>query len=219
MSVTSTTETTTSTATYATSSSNTLGQEDFLELLIAQLQNQDPLEPQSNTEFIAQLATFSSLEQQTLTNDKLDEVISSTSDMQQLAAIDMLGQDVVAQSDNFYLNGDQVDIGFYLPEDATSVTVNILDEDDTVVSTLEYSDLSSGDHFLDWDGMDRDGNALAEGEYSLSIEAYNADSEIDNVLPLIKTTVDEVAMTSTGSVLSTDAGEILLSDIYSVASN
>jgi len=219
MSITSATETSTSSATYSTSSSNTLGQEDFLELLVAQLENQDPLDPQSNTEFVAQLATFSSLEQQTITNDKLDDVISSTADMQQLAGVDMLGKNVVAQSDNFYLNGDQVDIGFYLPEDATSVTVSVLDEDGSVVSTLEYEDRSTGDNFLDWDGTDNDGNALPEGEYSLSIEAYSADAEIDNVLPLIKTTVDEVAMTSSGSVLSTDAGEIMLSDIYSVTSN
>ena len=217
MSVASTTETSnTSSPTYATASSKTLGQEDFLELLIAQLQHQDPLEPQSNTEFIAQLATFSSLEQQTMTNDKLDEVLTSTSDMQQLAAIDMLDQVVVAQSDNFYLNGDQVDVGFYLPEDATSVTVNVLDEDDNVVATIERTDLDAGDHFLEWDGTDKEGNPLPEGEYGLEVEAYSAAGEIDNVLPLIKTTVDEVAMTSSGSVLSTDAGEILLSSIYSV---
>nr|WP_320115023.1 flagellar hook capping FlgD N-terminal domain-containing protein [uncultured Desulfuromonas sp.] len=219
MSVTSATETSsTSSPTYATASSNTLGQDDFLELLIAQLQHQDPLEPQSNTEFIAQLATFSSLEQQTMTNDKLDGVLASTSDMQQLAAIDMLDQVVVAQSDNFYLNGDQVDVGFYLPEDATSVTVNVLDEDDNVVATIERTDLDAGDHFLEWDGMDKEGNPLPEGEYGLEVEAYSADGKIDNVLPLIKTTVDEVAMTSSGSVLSTDAGEILLSSIYSVES-
>jgi flagellar basal-body rod modification protein FlgD len=219
MSVSSATATGTTSPTYATSSSNTLGQEDFLELLVAQLENQDPLDPQSNTEFVAQLATFSALEQQTITNDKLDDVISATSDMQQLAGIDMLGKNVVAQSDNFYINGEQVDIGFYLPEDATSVTVSVLDGDNNVVSTLEYSDLSAGDNFLDWDATDKDGNPLPEGEYSLSIEAYSADSEIDNVLPLIKTIVDEVAMTSSGSVLSTDAGEIMLSDIYSVTNN
>jgi len=220
MSVTSTTETNqTHSPTYATASSKALGEEDFLKLLVAQLENQDPLEPQSNTEFIAQLATFSSLEQQTVTNDKLDSVLSATVDMQQLAGIDMLGKTVVAQSDNFYLNGDQVEIGMYLPEDATSVTVNILDEDESVVATIESSDLSAGDNFLEWDGTDMDGNPLPEGEYSLSVEAYNSEGEIDNVLPLIKTTVDEVAMTGSGSVLSTDAGEILLSSIYSVANN
>jgi flagellar basal-body rod modification protein FlgD len=219
MSITSATATGTTSPTYATSSSNTLGQEDFLELLVAQLENQDPLDPQSNTEFVAQLATFSALEQQTITNDKLDDVISATSDMQQLAGIDMLGKSVVAQSDNFYINGEQVDIGFYLPEDATSVTVSVLDGDNNVVSTLEYSDLSAGDNFLNWNATDKNGNPLPEGEYSLSIEAYSADSEIDNVLPLIKTIVDEVAMTSSGSVLSTDAGEIMLSDIYSVTNN
>ncbi len=220
MSVTSTAETSQSSSpTYATASSKALGEADFLELLVAQLENQDPLEPQSNTEFIAQLATFSSLEQQTMTNNKLDSVISATADMQQLAGIDMLGKTVVAQSDNFYLNGDQVEIGMYLPEDATSVTVNILDGDESVVATIDSSDLSAGDNFLDWDGTDMDGNPLPEGEYSLSVEAYNSDGEIDNVLPLIKTTVDEVAMTGSGSVLSTDAGEILLSSIYSVANN
>lgn len=69
-----------------TSTDDIMGKEDFLTLLVTQLQNQDPLNPDDPTEFTAQLAQFSSLEQLFNINESMDEVVSSVSDSQKLSA-------------------------------------------------------------------------------------------------------------------------------------
>lgn len=218
MSVTSTTDTTSAIASYTSAStgSNALGQEDFLELLVAQLQNQDPLEPQSNTEFIAQLATFSSLEQQTLTNDKLDMVVAGTESNNTVAALSLLGEQVIAQTDSFVLQGDSVDVGFHLDEAASQVSINILDSNDSVVARYDFEDVQAGEFFATWDGCDENGNRLAEDEYQLAVNVNGglADSEA----ALIRTTVNEVGFDAVGNSLGTNAGVILMSEISSVVS-
>lgn len=218
MSVTATSDVSSAVTTYTSTAtgSNTLGQEDFLQLLVAQLENQDPLDPQSNTEFIAQLATFSSLEQQTLTNDKLESVITATENLERSGAFELLNDQIVVQTDSLYLTGDDVDLGVALPESASEVRLSILDADNSVVATLTLTDLDAGDNFFNWDGCDDDGNTLADGEYSLSVSAANDDGSINDVLTLVKSSVNEVALSSAGSVLVTDAGEVLLSEIYAV---
>lgn len=218
MSVTTTSDVSSAVTTYTSTAtgSNTLGQEDFLQLLVAQLENQDPLDPQSNTEFIAQLATFSSLEQQTLSNDKLDSVITATENLERTGAFALLNDQIVVQTDSLVLSGDDVDLGIALTESASDVSLSILDANNSVVATLTLTDLEAGDNFFNWDGCDADGNTLANGEYSLSVSASNDDGSIDDALPLVKSSVNEVALSSAGSVLVTDAGEVLLSEIYAV---
>jgi len=219
MSVTASTDTTSAISSYtssATSSSSALGQEDFLELLVAQLQNQDPLEPQSNTEFIAQLATFSSLEQQTLTNDKLDQVIAGSESNSAVAALSLLGQEVTAQTDSFVLQGDTVDVGFQLDSAASYVTVNVLDSDNSVVASFDFDDVEAGESFATWDGCDENGNRLPEDEYQLSVNVNGGLADSDAAL--IRSTVDEVGFDAVGNTLGTSAGVILMSEISSVVS-
>lgn len=62
----------------STGTDNTLNYNDFLQLLVAQLQNQDPTNPSDSTEFVSQLASFSAVEQQVNTNSKLDALLTQT---------------------------------------------------------------------------------------------------------------------------------------------
>ncbi|MDY0189093.1 MAG: flagellar hook assembly protein FlgD [Desulfuromonas sp.] len=216
MSVISSTDLTSAVSSYtsSSSSSNVLGQEDFLELLVAQLENQDPLEPQSNTEFVAQLAEFSSLEQQTLTNDKLDEVVASTQSNNTVASLSLLGQEVIAQTDSFVLQGDTVDVGFYLDDAAEQVSVNILDSSNSVVASFDFNDVQVGENFATWDGCDANGNRLASDEYQIAV---NIDGGLANSeAALVRSTVNEVGFDAVGNTLGTSAGVILLSEILSV---
>jgi flagellar basal-body rod modification protein FlgD len=109
-----------------------------------------------------------------------------------------------------------VDLGIALSESASEVNLSILDENNSVITSLTLSNLEAGDNFFNWDGCDAAGNALASGEYSLSVSATNGDSSVGTALPLVKSSVNEVALSSAGSVLVTDAGEVLLSEIYAV---
>jgi flagellar basal-body rod modification protein FlgD len=204
--------------TSSTTGSNTLGEEDFLTLLVAQLENQDPLEPQDNTEFIAQLAQFSSLEAQTSTNDKLDELIAAQGSSERTEAFTLLGQKVIVAADSFYLQGDSVDLGLSLDQSAATANLNIVDEEGATVASFSLNDLQEGNSFVNWDGSDSSGNLLENGNYSMEIEAYNSAGQTLENQPVIKTRVDEVALDSSGSILVTDAGDIPLSSISSVVS-
>ncbi|MCF6239360.1 MAG: flagellar hook assembly protein FlgD, partial [Candidatus Marinimicrobia bacterium] len=196
--------------------SNTLGEDDFLTLLVAQLENQDPLEPQSDTEFIAQLAQFSSLEQQTTTNEKLDELIAAQGSSNQMSAFSLLGQKVSAPSDSFYLQGDSLELGFSLDQPAAESSMNIVNSNGDVVVSLNFGEVGAGDNFVSWDGTDSSGNQLPADLYKMEISATDSDGNVLEAQPLIKATVDEINLDTADSVLVTDAGEILLSDVSAV---
>lgn len=85
-----------------------MGKDDFLELLVTQLENQDPLDPADSKEFSAQLAQFSSLEQLYNINDNLAGLEGLTGEMERLGALNMLDKSVVVQGDSFKLEeGDR----------------------------------------------------------------------------------------------------------------
>lgn len=218
MSVSSVTDSSSTLSSYtsSTTGSNTLGEDDFLTLLVAQLQHQDPLDPQDNTEFIAQLAQFSSLEAQTSTNDKIDELIDAQSSSEQSAAFSLLGQDVIVASDSFYLQGDSIELGFSIDQTAASANLTITDEDGNSVASFTLDDLQEGYNFISWDGCDSSGNKLANGSYNMEIEVTDSEGDVVDNQALVKVAVDEVALDSSGSILVTDAGNIPLSGVSSV---
>jgi len=218
MSVSSVTDSSSTLSSYtsSTTGSNTLGEDDFLTLLVAQLQHQDPLDPQDNTEFIAQLAQFSSLEAQTSTNDKIDELIDAQSSSEQSAAFSLLGQDVIVASDSFYLQGDSIELGFSIDQTAASANLTITDENGNSVASFTLDDLQEGYNFISWDGCDSSGNKLANGSYNMEIEVTDSEGDVVDNQALVKVAVDEVALDSSGSILVTDAGNIPLSGVSSV---
>ena len=102
------TSATTSTVQQATiaSGSSELGKDTFLRLLTTQLQNQDPLNPMANEDFIAQLAQFSSLEQLQGVNTQLEGLAMINTSMNNASMVNLLGQEVVAVSDSFHYGGE-----------------------------------------------------------------------------------------------------------------
>ncbi len=196
-------------------SNNSLGEQDFLTLLVAQLENQDPLDPQDNTEFIAQMAQFSSLEQQIATNDKLDTLLSTNQAIGQLSAFNLLGQTVVTQQDGFTLGDEAVELGFNLEQSAETVTLAIFDADGSVVATLDVDDVPAGTAFVSWNGLDGDGNALPAGEYScLATAIYSSDSS-EYLTTLQRAEVTGID-TSDGARLETGQGAYDLSSVIAV---
>lgn len=92
----------------STQGKSDLGKEDFLKLLVAQLSNQDPTNPMGDTEFISQLATYSSLEQQMNTNSNLEELISVTRSTTSSSAVSLIDKIVGWVTEEGELVTDQV---------------------------------------------------------------------------------------------------------------
>lgn len=217
MSISSVTDTSITNYSSSTTSSNSLGEADFLTLLVAQLENQDPLDPQDNTEFIAQMAQFSSLEQQITTNENLASLLSSNQAIEQLSAFNLLGQTVVAEQDDFTLGTSAVELGFTLDQAAANVTLGIFDAGGSMVASVDFEDVETGNTFTSWDGTDNSGNSLSQGEYFFVATAQYNDNNSAALTGLQRAHVSGID-TSGETLLETSQGSLSLSDLAEVSS-
>jgi flagellar basal-body rod modification protein FlgD len=152
--------------------STSLGQEDFLKLLITQLENQDPLNPQDSTEFTAQLAQFSSLEQLTNINTALSNLQTIVFSQNNASITSLLGKSVLSYGNEIpVVSGQSADIKYDLAQDASLVTVDIYDSSDNLVRTISPGSQSAGRQTVTFDGLDSSGNPLASGTYYYKVSA------------------------------------------------
>lgn len=147
--------------------------EVFLKMLTAQAEYQDPLEPIDSSEYAAQLAQFSMVEQQVSTNDLLEQMMSVLAGNDMNAAANWIGLEaLVSGPANF--QGDPITIAPNPPIAADTVELVIKNSDGTEVRRIDLP--VSADNYV-WNGTDADGNIMAYGEYSMTIES-SANSEI-----------------------------------------
>jgi flagellar basal-body rod modification protein FlgD len=88
--------------------SNILGKDDFLKILITQLQNQDPTSPMQDREFIAQMASFSSLEQMTNMNQTMQQFLSFQTESSLLQQSEMIGKQVTYETEAVNAEGEKI---------------------------------------------------------------------------------------------------------------
>jgi len=130
-----------------------LGQSVFLELMITQLENQDPLEPQENSEFVAQLAQFSSVEGSERLNESFDSFSGNFRSNQALEASSLVGRSVTVPSEEAQLVEDSVIGGTVtLPQSTTNMSINIYNEQGSLTQQIPLGAQSSGDLVFRWDG-------------------------------------------------------------------
>lgn len=202
---------------------STLGKDDFMKLMLSQLKYQDPLNPMEGTEFSAQLAQFSSLEQLTNMNDQLENSINANFQLAQSVnntmAATLIGKEVRLGGDNLTYNGQEdVKIGYNLPSDSKSVKISIYDGYGNIVKTIETSGENSGDHSLSWDFTNNDGKKVLEGDYTYKIEAKSLGGEDLSVNAYKFGTIDAVKFTEQGTKVVINKVEYQLSDISEIVS-
>jgi flagellar basal-body rod modification protein FlgD len=222
MSVTYTTFPATSTSS-ATSASGTsvLAKDDFLKLLIVQLQNQDPLNPMEGTEFATQLAQFSSVEQLTNISDTLTESLTVNQLMTQSIgnslATTMIGKDVKATGDSFKVTGSgDITLGYTLGSDAAKVTVKVFDQAGSLVRTMTVSNAEAGDGTVVWDGLNDNGSRVATGTFSFTVTAEDSAGTAITASTFITGTISAVRFTTEGTVFVVDGVEIPISLILEI---
>ena len=188
-------------STTGTNNSSELGQDDFMELMVAQLENQDPTNPQDNTEFLGQIAQFSTVSGVQDLVDGFGSLSSVLYANQALEAASLVGSGVVTESNLGLLKPEQtLDATIDLPANASGVTLYIQDMSGRLVHTQALGPAQEGNLKIQWDGTDAEGNALPEGQYRVSSEAVIAGQNY--ALPVYThNEVESVTVDSTGGVL------------------
>ena len=156
------------------SGSHGLGQDAFLQLLVTELQHQDPTQPQDPNTMITQMAQFSSLEQQTNTNTLLTGMQGQVSALFQGQSANLLGTQVQVTSDHLDLDQGSASVGLNLPTAAAKVTLTIQDAKGRTVATLNQGAMGAGSQVVPWDGKADSGHKLPDGSYSVNVAAVDA---------------------------------------------
>lgn len=164
-------------ATVGAANGGNLGQEQFLELLLVQMQNQSPLDPMDSQQFLAQLAQFSTLEQLAGVNAGIDNLAFSQAGMVAGQIVTMIGKDVTYPGNELQLADGEGNLKFELDRAAESVRVSIRNENGTVVRVVELGSRSSGVNEYGWNGKDDAGNAQPPGTYTFEVEALDQAGE------------------------------------------
>lgn len=152
-------------------------QKQFLNILLTQLKNQNPLDPMDTKEFTGQLAQFSALEQQINTNVKLDSLLESINTSASSSAFTYIGKEAdVATPMTAYQDG-AADWTYTLPSDAKKVTFKVVDSSGNVLSQATQDDLDAGSYGFkvsasDFSPPPADGSVL-----TLKIEATDSDNK------------------------------------------
>jgi len=199
-----------------------MGKEDFLKLLVTQLRFQDPMSPDDPKEFVAQLAQFSSLEQQINVNQNLESVgslVQSLKDSLGLSrGVNLLGKTVKAAGNSLNLSGGQVNAASYqLPREAKEVTVSIFDGAGRLVRALTLGSQAAGLRQFAWDGKDAQGKVAADGSYTYQVTALDSQGKGIEVTNYFTGKVQEVFQDSQGVRLKIDGREVPLDSIVSVS--
>lgn len=183
------------------------GTEDrFLKLLVAQMRNQDPLNPLDNAQVTSQLAQINTVRGIEQLNRSMATVAANSGAVSPLSAVGLLGRQVLVAGDDFEWSGSNgsasnpdpsapdistgeaktVRVGFELPATARTVRFEIVDAKGEVVHARDYDAPEAGVHSIDWDGVDTAGGDVAAGRYRLrayGIDDSGGESRITTLVP------------------------------------
>ena len=175
--------------------SDSVGQDQFLKLMLAQLQNQDPLKPMANGEFLTQMAQFSSAKGIQQMSESFDTFTESLTSSQALQASSLIGRQVMVPGDIGYMEqgGGGIAGAAELPGSATNVVVSVYDNAGTLVKRISYGQQEAGLFQFSWDGTDVDGEPATPGHYRIAVEAQ-AGGENKAAETLLLSRVDSVTL-------------------------
>ena len=204
------------TETTAATKSKELGRDDFLTMFVAQLKNQDPLNPMEGQEFAAQLAQFSSLEQLFNVNETLELLKTSQDDASRLQGIEFIGKEILARGDSLQLEQGKVVSGRFELDETAACTVAIMNQNGYLVRTIPLGTLEEGPNSFQWDGRDGSGNLLSPGTYRFSVVARTSTGKMVNGDPRVSGTVTGVNLENGAARLYIGQVPVALSDVIEV---
>jgi flagellar basal-body rod modification protein FlgD len=150
---------------------SSLGQEDFLKLLMTQLQNQDPMEPMDNGEFMGQMAQFSTVQGITEMGESVDGLVGIYQGQQLSNNAAMIGKQALVDGNWAQLEGGKLAGAIELTTAANELRVDVKSESGEVMASLGLGSKMAGTQEFAWDGIKHDGTTAPAGNYYLSASA------------------------------------------------
>ncbi len=198
-----------------------LGKDDFMKLMIAQLKNQDPMNPMDGSQYAAQLAQFSSVEQLMNINTTLDTSVNAnyqlTQSINNTMTPALIGKEVKLQGGTVTNNDDSsITLGYSLPATVSSATVKVFDKNGALVKEFTDANKEMGDHKLEWDFTDINGQKVPKGDYTFTVDAKDSQGAAITAGLFKYGTISGIRFTSTGTKLVIGKSEYLLSDVQEI---
>lgn len=193
-----------------------LGRDSFLNLLVTQLENQDPMSPLQDHEFVAQLATFSSLEQLQSINDGMQASLLMNQSVNNSLATNLIGKEVLAEGGKVKL-GDSDEPSFQLELGSNArVLVEITDATGNPVRHIDRGLQAAGTSTIQWDGLTDTGERAAPGEYTIQITATDDAGTPIAATAKVRARVDAVRFVNGTGYLVVNGTTIPLSSVQEV---
>ena len=190
--------------------------DQFLLLLTAQLQNQDPLDPIDSNEFVQQLVSFTGVEQSIATNTNLENLIALNKAAQSASAIGYLGTTIEAQGNRIPLADGEARFLYILPENTTSTSILITNESGEVAFAGQGKTTADKHGFV-WDGRDANGTLQPDGIYKVTVSSFASDDRLMSIPTIIGGRVTRVETVDGGIHLTVNGVTIPIEEVLSVA--
>lgn len=193
-----------------------LGREDFLTMLIAQLENQDPLDPQDASAFTAQLAQFSSLDQLVSMRQAIDRLAGTSGVSDVVSASSLIGEEALVESSKVFIGkeGTPLPSVFLEVSDETEIlSVELLNEDGRPVASASVGTRLAGQHELDWNDFS---NIPPSDSYRLSVNVAPGETPPTT---LVRGTVTGAVLSGSGAALQLAGLEVPLSSLREIGTD
>lgn len=173
--ITGTTATTSTYAADAMKQSIGMDKDDFLLLFMEQLKYQDPLNPQDSSEFLAQLAQLTQVEQAYNTSATLEKMLAAQDNSMAMSSVALIGKEVTALGIQTSFDGtNPATLSYQMPATTSSTTLRITNASGQTVRQIDLGDVALGNGSYQWDGKDGQGNLLPAGAYNFGISGTDA---------------------------------------------
>jgi len=176
--------------------------QSFLTLLIAQVSNQNPLEPMDSSVFVSQLAQLTQVEQSIVTNRNLERIDNRLGNVEALSDVQLIGREVSVPTDRVELRDGKATLSYSLSRAAANVSVLIKAEDGTVVRELAgQPGAPQTAHRVTWNGLDFEGLPVPDGVFQMVVEAKDPDGAAVAYKTSANTRVEELTFRAGHSML------------------
>jgi flagellar basal-body rod modification protein FlgD len=188
---------------------------DFMSLLVAQIQHQDPMSPMDNAEFTAQITQFTMLEELETLNQKMDDNLLMSQSLNNTAMLGLVGRNVTVDGNYVTLDEDGASRNTLSCQGPGTAEIKVRDANGNLVATYTRS-VAAGANDITWNGTDSNGEDVSHGEYTLDISVTNGDH---NVAFGIMSTgpVDGLRYEDGVAVVTVNGQEYYVSQIYEVS--